>query len=219
MQKLAAVTGLVVGLVMLPGAASASPLGANGCTLGATGFECDLFVDDVTGHSTLDMSASAPGWLVGYTFLLNVGADLSDGIQASDVAHALVIHSGEIDLFTPIVGSTAFSTAVADALALAPIDSTALADGQIVGLAVPGGVTQLNGVGLFNTAQTVAMLSQIAWGDGPNAIGGYDSLTVHTGVAQIDDNPTPVPEPGTLSLFALGGIGALVRRHRAKKNA
>jgi hypothetical protein len=63
------------------------------------------------------------------------------------------------------------------------------------------------------------MLSQIAWGDGLGGIGGYDSLTVHTGVAQIDDNPNPVPEPGTLSLFTLGGIAALVRRRREKKAA
>ena len=221
MHKLAAVTCLIVGLVMLPGAASASPLGANGCAMGATGFECDLFVDDVTGHSILDATGLAPGWLVGYTFLLNVGADLADGIQAADVAHALVIHAGMIDLFTPIVGSTAlFSAAVADALALADIDGTPLGNGQIVGLPVSGGVTQLNGVGLFNTAQTVSMLSQIGWGDGAGGIGGYDSLTVHTGVAQIDDsNPAPVPEPGTLSLVAIGGIAAMVRRRRANKLA
>jgi len=219
MKKLAALTCLVFGLTMLPGVASASPLGTNGCTVGAAGeFDCDLFVDDVTGHSTLDMSASAPGWLVGYTFLLNVGADLSDGIQESDVADAMVIHANSIDLYTPIVGSTLFSSVVADALALTDIDSTPLSDGQIVGLPVGGGVTQLNGVGLFNTAQTVEMLSQIAWG-GPGNIGGYDSLTVHTGVAQLDENPAPVPEPGTLSLFAIGGLVGAVRRYRAKKNA
>jgi hypothetical protein len=219
MQKLAAVTALVIGLVILPGVVSASPLGINGCTTDATGANnCDIFVDDVTGHSILDMSASNPSWLVGYTFLLNVGADLSDGIQESDVADALVIHNGEIDLYTPIVGSTLFSSIVADALALTPIDGTALSDGQIVGAPISSGTAQLNGVGLFNTAETVEMLSQIAWGSS-GSVGGYDSLTVHTGVSPIDESPAPVPEPGTLSLFAIGGLVGAVRRYRAKKAA
>lgn len=214
MQKFAAVTGLVLGLVMIPAAAGADPIGINGCALGATGYECDIFVDDVTGQSTLDATSLAPSWLVGYSFLLNVGADLSDGIQDTDVAHALVIHSSTISLFTPIVGSSVFSSIVADALALVPIDGTPLSDGQIVGLPIAGGVTQLNGVGLFNTAQTIAMVSQIAWGLGANDIGGYDSLTVHTGVATPDADP--VPEPTTLALVALGGgIAAAVRRRRA----
>jgi hypothetical protein len=219
MQRLAAVTGLVLGLAMMPGAVRANPIGTNGCTLGPTGYECDVFVDDVTGHSTLDASALAPSWLVGYTFLLNVGADLSNGIQETDVAHALVFHSSFIDLFTPTVGSSAFSMIVAAGLALAPIDGTPLSDGQVVGLAVVGGVTQLNGVGLFNTADTVAMLSQIAWGLNARTIGGYDSLTVHTGVATPGPS-NPVPEPSTLSLIALGGgIASIVRGRRAKKTA
>jgi hypothetical protein len=62
------------------------------------------------------------------------------------------------------------------------------------------------------------MLSQIAWGDGPNAIGGYDSLTVHTGIARTEPPTTAVPEPGTLSLLALGAIASL-RRRRARKIA
>ena len=217
MQKLAAVTGLVLGLVMIPAAAGAAPIGTNGCAVGATGYECDIFVDDVTGQSTLDLSSLDPAWLVGYSFLLNVGADLSDGIQDTDVAHALVIHSSYISLFTPIVGSSLFSSVVADALALVAIDGISLSDGQIVGLPIAGGVTQLNGVGLFNTAETVAMLSQIAWGSGANDIGGYDSLTVHTGVAKPPD-PDPVPEPTTLSLIAVsGGIAAALRRRRARR--
>jgi hypothetical protein len=218
MQKIAAVTGLVLGLALIPAVAGAAPIGTNGCAVGATGFECDIFVDDVTGLSTLDATGLAPTWLVGYTFLMNVGADLSDGIQAPDVAHALVFHSGSIDLFTPnVVSSSAFFAAVANALGLVAIDTTLLSDGQIVGLPIPGGVTQLNGVGLFNTAETVSMNSQIAWGSGPDNIGGYDSLTVHTGIAAVD--PTPVPEPGTLTLFALGAAGAsVVRRRRAAKD-
>ena len=216
MRKLAAVTGLAIGLAMIPAIAGAAPIGTNGC---APGYVCDIFVDDVTGVSRLDGTGlpDFPNWLVGYTFLLNVGADLSDGIQVLDVAHALVFHSGFIDLFTPTVGSSAFSAAVADALALVAIDSTPLSDGQIVGSPVAGGVTQLNGVGLFNTGETVSMLSQIAWGSGATAIGGYDSLTVHTGIAFVD--PNPVPEPGTLSLFALGGaVASVVRRRRARKD-
>lgn len=219
MQKLAAVTGLVLGLVMIPAAAGAAPIGTNGCAVGATGYECDIFADYVTGQSTLDASGLAPGWLVGYSFLLNVGADLSDGIQDTDVAHALVIHSSYISLFTPLVGSSVFSSVVANALALLAIDGTSLSDGQIVGLPIAGGVIQLNGVGLFNNADTIPMLSQIAWGLGANDIGGYDSLTVHTGLAlPPDPDPDPVPEPGTLSLIAAGGaIAAALRRRRARR--
>ena len=212
MRKVAAVMCLALGLALRPGAANAAPIGINSCALGATGYECDLFVDDVTGVSTLDATALAPGWLVGYTFLLSVSANLADGIQENDVAHALVFHANAIELFTPIAGSSAFSTAVANALALAPIDGTALANGQIVGAPIPGGVTQLNGVGLFNTAETIQMLSQIAWGLGPNDIGGYDSLTVHTGVALTDPGTNAVPEPGTLTLLAVGGMAAILRR-------
>jgi hypothetical protein len=218
MRTFAAVTGLVLALLMIPAAADAGPIGINGCALGTIGYECDIFVDDVTGQSTLDASGLAPNWLVGYSFLLNVGADLSDGIQDIDVAHALVIHSSFISLFTPIVGSSVFSSVVSDALALLPIDGTLLSDGQIVGFPIAGGVTQLNGVGLFNTGQTISMASQIGWGSGPNDIGGYDSLTVHTGVAGSDPSTgaDPVPEPATLSLIAVGGgIAAAVRRRRA----
>lgn len=211
MGKLAAVTGLVLSLSVIPGAAVASPIGINGCALGASGFECDIFVDDVTGVSTLDASALSPGWLVGYTFLLSVSADLTDGIQETDVLHALVFHANSIDLITPIAGSSAFSTAVANALVLAPIDGVPLANGQVVGFPVPGGTTQLNGVGLFNSAETVPMLSQIAWGTGPNDIGGYDSLTVHTGVA-LNEPAAAIPEPGTLSLLAFGGVVSMLRR-------
>jgi PEP-CTERM motif len=212
MRKLV-VACLVLGLAVIPGVAGAAPIGLNSCALGGTGYECDIFVDDVTGVSTLDATALAPGWLVGYTFLLSVGANLSDGIQETDVAHALVFHSSLIDLITPIAGSSAFSNAVASALALAPIDGTALVNGQIVGFPIVGGTSQLNGVGLFNSAETIQMLSQIGWGTGPNDIGGYDSLTVHTGVALTEPPTTTVPEPGTLSLLALAGVASILRRH------
>jgi hypothetical protein len=71
----------------------------------------------------------------------------------------------------------------------------------------------LNGVGLFTSAETVPMLSQIAWGSEPNDIGGYDSLTVHTGVALTEPPTNAVPEPSTLSLLALGGVASILRRH------
>jgi hypothetical protein len=218
MRKLA-VACLVLGLAMIPGVAGAAPIGLNSCALGGAGYECDIFVDDVTGVSTLDATALAPGWLVGYTFLLNVGANLADGIQEIDVAHALVFHANLIDLITPIAGSSAFSNAVANALALAPIDGTALVNGQIVGFPVVGGASQLNGVGLFNSAETIQMLSQIGWGTGPNDIGGYDSLTVHTGVALTEPPTTAVPEPCTLSLLALGGVASILRRRHARRTA
>ncbi len=52
---------------------------------------------------------------------------------------------------------------MSSALQNCPVDGTLLSDGQIVGLPIAGGVSQLNGVGLFNTGEAIAMASQIDW--------------------------------------------------------
>jgi hypothetical protein len=222
MRKFAAVMCVALGLATLPNVAEAAPIGVNGCTTTLI-YECDIFVDDVTGLSTLDATGLNPNpdWLVGYTFLLNVAADLSDGIQETDVAHALVIHRNLVQLFTPTVTNPSqFSQAIANALALLAIDGVPLSDGQIVGEPVPGGVTQLNGVGLFLTADLVSMA--IAWGQDINNVGGFDLLNVHTATASSGPGPNPIPEPGMLSLMLLGGGGAIasaLRRRRTSHGA
>jgi hypothetical protein len=221
MRKFAAVMCVALGLATLPNLAQAAPIGTNGCTF--TGiYECDIFVDDVTGLSTLDATVLDPTWLVGYTFLLNAAADLSNGIQETDVAHALVFHRSLIQLFTPTVTNPSqFSQAIADALALKRIDNVELSLGQIVGEPVSTGVNQLNGVGLFLTADSVTML--VNWGQDIHTVGGLpDLLTVHTALAPGGPGPNPVPEPGTLSLMLLGGGGAIasaLRRRRTRVTA
>ena len=225
-RKFTAAACVALGLTVVPGVASAAPIGPVGCVDGL----CDISIDAVTGYTLLDANLPdfSPDWLVGYTFLLNSGANVADGINAAEVAQALVFHSGSIELFTPLHSS--FETVVSDALSGAPIDTTLLWAGQIVGEPIAVGSRRFNidcgseapagvicGVGLFDTAPTVDMLNQIAYGDGEAGIGGYDSLTVHT------VGPTqPVPEPGSLSLLALGGASVFAsafRRRRARKTA
>jgi hypothetical protein len=216
MRKFVALACVALGLAVVPGAADAAPIGTNACTLGSI-YECDLFADYETGRSAIDLTGADPfpDWLVGYSFLLNVGADLGNGIQASDVAHALVIHSWGFELFTPILTSTAFEDVVAAALAGTAIDGTSLTSGQIVGTPIFNGSTQLNGVGYFTTAPDVAMENQINWGTG--GFGGTDSLFVHTSLPlppppPPPPDPTGVPEPATVTLLGLGAIALALRR-------
>ena len=47
---------------------------------------------------------------------------------------------------------------------------------------------------------------------------GFNGFVVNQlDVTQADQGPTPVPEPATLSLLALGGIAIVARRRFAKK--
>jgi len=222
MRKFAAVACLTLGLAV-PGVASAAPVGLVGCGFGSAGeLVCDISVDDVTGYTLLNDATAflgfPPGWLVGYTFLLNTGANLTNGIQDSEVAQALVFHSDRIELYTSLFSG--FSSIVSSALFGEDIDETSLSSGQIVGESIGGGSRQYSGVGLFDTAALVTMNSQIAWSDGVG--GGYDTLRVHTiGETSPEPVPAPIPEPGSLSLLALGitAFASARRRRRAGKTA
>ncbi len=214
MRKFTAVACLALGLT-IPNVATAAPIGPVGCVAGLT---CDISIDDVTGYTLLDNATAvlgfSPGWLVGYTFLLNAGANTADGIVASEVAQALVIGADSIELYTSLFGG--FSTIVSNALGGVGIGGTSLSLGQIVGTPVFDGVDQLNGVGTFVTAPVVTMA--INWGDA--AAGGADVLRVTTvgNGPPTDPGPAPVPEPGSITLLALGGALAFMtvrRRQRA----
>jgi hypothetical protein len=88
-----------------------------------------------------------------------------------------------------------------------------LSDGQIVGTPIISGSSQLNGVGYFFTAPTVSMDNQINWAFGE--FGGSDTLRIHTSLVLPPSNP--IPEPGSLTLLAVGGAAALARRRRARR--
>ena len=96
MRKFVTATCLALGLAAIPSIASADPIGPNGCALDDTGLaRCDIFADYTgSGASSLGAADGNLGsYLLGYTFLLNLAADLTDGFQSADVAHILVIHT------------------------------------------------------------------------------------------------------------------------------
>ena len=222
MRKFVAVTCLALGLAAVPRIASASPIGANGCALDADGLaQCDIFAD-YTGSGASGLGAddgNLGGYLLGYTFLLNQAADLSDGFQAVDVAHILVIHESLFELFSNTVFNDLFDDVFAAASTGVEIDGVSPSIGQLAGCpAIPSGVPNLGGVGYCTTADIVSVFAN--WGAGTD--GGQDLLRINTAltptVTEPGPGPAPVPEPGTLSLLALGGssaIAALRRRRRA----
>ncbi len=219
MRTFCGVMVLALTLVTVPAVSSAAPIGLNSC--GGEVFACDLFADyEATGASELGAAdGNLGGYLVGYTFLLNQLADLSDGIQIGDVAHILVIHDTLFELFSNnnVIGSQ-FGSIFTAASSFSPIDGVSLLAGQVVGCPeVPGGVPSLGGVGLCANADTVSLF--VNWGF-PDGDAGGDILNIHTALAVVEEPPPPpptgVPEPSTLSLVGLGAASLLVRRRKAR---
>ncbi len=221
MRKFAAVTCLALGLTAVPGAASAGPIGTNQCSIDGAGFgQCDIFADYTgSGASALGLSEGNLGsYLLGYTFLLNQAADLTDGFQADDVAHILVIHDSLFELFSNTVFNFQFDDIFAAASSGGAIDGVSPSVGQLAGCpAVPSGVPNLNGVGYCSTGDLVEVFANFGLADGT---AGQDLVRIHTALpddgTEPPPNPTPVPEPGTLSLLLLGGCGALAARRRRR---
>ena len=223
MRKFVTATCLALGLAAIPGIASAGPIGTNSCALDATGMgRCDIFAD-YTGSGASNLGAAdgnLGSYLLGYTFLLNAAADLADGFQAVDVAHILVIHDGVFELFSNTVFNALFEDTFNAASSGGAIDGQSPDIGQLAGCpAVPSGVPNLAGVGYCTTADLVDVF--VNWGLGGD--GGQDLLTVHTALLpEVTEPPTgenPIPEPGTLSLFALGGSAALASLRRRRQAA
>ena len=225
MRRLAAVAFLMVGLAIAD-VASAAPIGTNACAPDATGTisVCDIYADyEGSTASVLGaLDGNLGGYLLGYTFLLNLNADLSDGFQQTDVAHILVVHDDVFELFSNTVFNLDFDDAFAAASVGAAIDGQSPLSGQLAGCPpITSGVPNVQGVGYCATADVVNAF--VNWAiDGA---GGLDVLNIHTAFLPgeheheeppPDPDPNPVPEPGTLSLLALGGSAALVSRRRRR---
>jgi hypothetical protein len=209
MRKLVLAFGVMLGLFAAPGVANAVPIGINACADGAPFYECDIYADYDDGVSTLGgLEGNLGGYLVGYTFLLNAGADLTT-FEAGDVAHILVIHDSLFELFSNIAASFVFNSVFDSARTGADIDSTPVTAGQLAGCPpVPSGVPTIDGVGYCTSADVVTLY--------PNWDGGNDLLRINTALS-TETQPAPVPEPGTLSLLVFGGsaVAAAVLRRRA----
>ena len=219
MRKFAALVTVVFALMVVPGVASAAPVQPSSCAAGSLFFECDIYADYDDGVSTLGTAdGNAGGYLVGYTFLLNAGADLTT-FGADDVAHILVIHDSLFELYSNIAASLVFSGVFNAASTGASIDGTTVTAGQTAGCPpIPSGVPTIGGVGYCTNADVVTVYPDFAAG----GLGGNDLLRINTALPEDEQPPTaPVPEPGTLSLLAFGGsaaVGAIRRRRAAKAN-
>lgn len=222
MRRFAAVAFLVVGLAAAD-VASAAPIGTNACALdGVTGIgQCDIYADYTgDGASALGvLDGNLGGYLPGYTFLLNLNANLSDGFQEGDVAHILIVHDSLFELFSNTVFNSSFGDAFAAASNGAAIDGVSPSVGQLAGCPpVTSGVPNVQGVGYCTTADVVT--AYVNWGIGGDA--GTDVLNIHTAFLPGEHEPpppppdptNPVPEPGTLYLVALGGSAVLASRRR-----
>jgi PEP-CTERM motif len=222
MRKFVGVACLVLGLAAVPSVAAAGPIGTNGCGLNAGGVSvCDIYADFTgNGPSALGLAEGNLGsYLLGYTFLLNQTASLADGFQEEDVAHILVIHDNLFELFSNTVFNLGFGTIFNSASSGAAIDGLSPSIGQLAGCPpAPSGAPSLSGVGYCATADVVTVFA--TWGFGGD--GGQDILNIRTGFVPDDTNPpdpAPVPEPGTLSLFVLGGSAAFASIRRRRREA
>lgn len=222
MRKLVVVVCAAFALAMVPGRASAGPIRPNQCTLTDV-VTCDLSADyETNGSSSVAGPAGLGGYLPGYTFLLSQTANLIDGFGKEDVAHILVIHDNLFELFSNTVFNFAFGDIFDAAGAGALIDGVSPSIGQVAGCPpVTTGVPNLGNVGYCTTADTINLV--VNWGVGGE--GGLDFLNLFTAIP-VDENPTggptdpnPVPEPGTISLFALGGSAALASIRRRRRAA
>lgn len=206
-----------LGFALFAASAHAAPISS--CTSQNGNYVCDLFESDANGdpatHASVfpaDSGLDVPGWLTGYTFLLEAGATY-DGTDTSVISDVLFIHNDSVELFSAL--DSGFAGAIANALAAAALLSDIGITSQIVGdpgLGLGGGALAFGNIGLVHEdVNGVALLQDLFFlgGDG-------DTVTIHSDVGNVEPPPTGVPEPGTLALLACGLVAAAFgRRVRA----
>ena len=214
-----------LGLLLLASAAQASPIPMSSCVSNSGNFSCDIY--ETASHVTVMPSTFGlgdPGWLIGYTFLLEPGTTYSGTSDNANISDVVFIRSNEIDLYSD--DDPAFMSMIATVL-------SATDQAQIVGLPQFAGALHFNNIGLVpEDASGVALLQEIRYfldpadptcvAAGFSCSGGNDSVTIHSGVPAIVLPPPTngeVPEPTTIALLSTGLIGAAIRRRRSRVQA
>jgi hypothetical protein len=194
-----------VALVVVPGVVGAAPIQPASCADGPEFYECDIYADYDGGPSLLGLlDGNLGGYLPAYSLLLTTAANLADGLDASEVAHILVVQDDLFSLYSNIPTlQFDFGAIFTEAFAFA---ASPPALSQILGCPIAGGVLQFEGVGYCTTADVVTLF--------PVWDGGNDILRIHTALSGTQPPPPGVPEPSAAALFALAAAAIAVRRRR-----
>ena len=206
MFRYAVLSLVCVGLLSVAAPAKASSISVCSDT---TGFiDCTFNFNGSTSGVVSPLNDGVgydPLWLVGYTFLMNPGFNYTSG--TTNVFGVVVFSSTGVSIFNNL--DPLFASTAASALALTPILGNALSTGQIVGTPFFPGAQQNGGIGIVNAS-----------GSGWSLLGilapGFSGDSITVGTPSV--NPTPVPEPATLTLFGLGAAVAGVRRWRTRRS-